>query len=305
MSIIEEFKASALKNRLIKDMKGRDVKGRVVFPSFRNGGKRIDFYYGGGKLFGFKDELFATHIKYVPAVGLKKDYVVEGDLKPENMVTSFVAGYDRIKENCWMFSKIEADFISYLFRNSSYVFSEDRFVLLDIELSLRAIGSSVDEMGKQETADGDDDSDRLMDRIDIVVYDRIKRVLHFVEAKHFSNSELWGMDSGKAKVVGQIRRYERQAVEKKTEILAWYSKYIDYANNLFHLSPPLEAPKEIDNKVTLFVFGFDGSQKALWSGLRDSGRLDGIFVKAIGDCHGRTFTTKNIIENRKPASRAT
>jgi hypothetical protein len=60
-----------------------------------------------------------------------------------------------------------------------------------------------------------------------------------VEAKHFSNSELWATG--------------------KPEIIKEYGRYIEGINRIFETKLP--APEGIDPKVSLLIFGFDGAQK--------------------------------------------
>ena len=84
----------------------------------------------------------------------------------------------------------------------------------------------------------------------------LTKTLQFVEAKHYSNKEIWSNST--PKVISQIKRYEDQIKKKETEILSEYDNYIKSINNLFNLDLP--KPIKIDPKVTLLIFGFDRDQ---------------------------------------------
>jgi hypothetical protein len=81
--------------------------------------------------------------------------------------------------------------------------------------------------------------------------------LRFVEAKHFSNKEIWS--NAVPPVIEQIQRYEKQIPDRRGVILAEYAQYIAGVNQIFGLS--LKPPTGVDEKVTLLIFGFDNDQK--------------------------------------------
>lgn len=99
--------------------------------------------------------------------------------------------------------------------------------------------------------------ENTQDRIDILLFNKDSKILQFVEAKHFSNSEIWSRTT--PKVISQIKRYESQLLKRKNKILAEYIDYIKIINRIFGMELP--DPVEVDNNVTLLIFGFDNDQK--------------------------------------------
>ena len=216
----------------------QDCLKQNVFLAIRN--NRIDLYHGGGKLFSFDSNDFKTHIKYAAVIPKnKKDYLSESDLANYHLISDFNSNYKRIKENCKNYSGVEASGVSYLYHKHSYL-SNDNVSVLDIEISF----DSLDENSSQ-------------DRIDILLYNKSLKTLQFVEAKHYSNKELWSTKT--PIVVDQIARYESQIKKRKKKILAEYVEYIKTINLLFNTCLP--SPIEIEEKVKLLIFGFDNDQK--------------------------------------------
>jgi hypothetical protein len=213
-----------------------DCKAQKVFLAIRN--NTIDFYYKGSKLFGF-DKNFATHKKFASVIESKGDYLKESDLSKCKILSDFETGYSRIKENCSNYSGEESNGVSEIYHKHSYLSKSD-IVVLDIEVSFE----SLSDKSKQ-------------DRIDIVLFNKKTKTLQFVEAKHFSNSEIWSM--GTPKVIGQIQKYEDQIAENKHLILSEYDRYIKIINELFHITLP--EPANIESKVILLIFGFDSNQR--------------------------------------------
>jgi hypothetical protein len=113
-------------------------------------------------------------------------------------------------------------------------------VVLDIEVSFESLNES-----------------NTQDRIDLLLYKKDSGVLQFVEAKHYSNKEIW---SNKIpKVIEQIKRYEAQVAQRKKQILSEYSEYVKTIYSLFNISLPV--PIDIEKKVILLIFGFDRDQQ--------------------------------------------
>jgi len=233
-TIEENLKKSSLWINKIE----QDCKNQNVFFTIRD--NRIDLYHKGGKLFGFAKNEFKTHLKYASVITRKgKDYLTESELSEYKMVSDFETNYKRIKENCSKYSGIEASGVSELYHKHSYL-SDSNVVVLDIEVSFE----SPSENKKQ-------------DRIDILLYNKKSQLLQFVEAKHFSNTEIWS--NTEPKVINQIEQYESQILDNKDEILIEYVKYVRRINDIFSISLP--EPKGIDDNVTLLIFGFDNDQK--------------------------------------------
>jgi hypothetical protein len=216
----------------------KDCKLQNVFLAIRN--NQIDFYHKGGRLFNYDKIGFKTHLKYASVIKSNgKDYLAEKELINYKLASDFETNYSRIKENCSNYSGIEAKGVSEIYHKHSYL-SNSNVVVLDIEVSFQ----SIDEQDKH-------------DRIDILIYNKSKRTLQFVEAKHFSNKEIWSDTT--PNVVSQINRYESQIKHREKDILLECVDYVKALNGIFGLSLP--APVDIDNKVTLLIFGFDNDQK--------------------------------------------
>lgn len=216
----------------------RDIEQGTVFPAIRK--DQIGFYHKGGRLFLYdgKGKEFKTNAKY--AVGaylnLKGDVGI-GDLKDIKVEDEFfVKGYERIKENCSLYAGEEADGVSQVYSKYSYATCKSDIVVLDIEATFSS-------------------SERKTDKIDLLLYDNKKKRLKFYEAKHFSNSEIWGTEP---KVINQIKRYEKQIKVSEDNIVKAYVDYINTVNKLFGLD--LNKPKGIDTDVALLIFGFDNDQ---------------------------------------------
>lgn len=215
-----------------------DCKDQNVFLAIRN--NQIDLYHKGGRLFCFDRNGFKTHLKYASVITANgRDYLTESELSGYRLASDFETNYQRIKENCSNYSGIEASGVSDLYHKHSYL-SSSNVVVLDIEVSFE----SLDEQKKQ-------------DRIDILLYNKDSQTLQFVEAKHYSNKEIWSKTT--PEVISQIERYESQIAERKSEILTEYSEYTRTLNRILNISLP--EPTDIEDKVTLLIFGFDNDQK--------------------------------------------
>jgi hypothetical protein len=103
------------------------------------GNGRISFYYGGGNLFNFDGKDFHTHIKYAAVIDSKKEennYVNQTELSNQKLISDFLGGYDRIKENCRLYSGIEAKGVDSLCQESSNL-TEKPIVVLDVAVFLK------------------------------------------------------------------------------------------------------------------------------------------------------------------------
>jgi hypothetical protein len=184
---------------------------------------------------------FKTHIKFASVLtDPKKSYLNESELKKYKFDETFYENYPRIKENCANYSGVEAIGVSHLYQQYSYLLPEKDIVVLDIELSLVSL-----------------DEDKKSDRIDILLYSKQKQELQLVEAKHYSNPEIWSTST--PKVINQIGKYQRQLSRKDGDILNAYTSYINSVNSLFDISLPI--PLKVNPPVILFINGFDDDQK--------------------------------------------
>lgn len=237
-SIKDDLKKSSLWVNKIE----QDCRNQKVFLAIRN--NSIDIYYKGGRLFEFdKKKGFKTHIKFAAVITKEKnDYLTEIELANRKFDFGFEKNYERIKENCLNYSGVEDLGISDVYHRHSYL-AKDDVIVLDIEITFKSLNE-----------------EKNQDRIDLLLFDKRRKKLHFVEAKHYSNSDIW--TTGEPKVVKQIKKYEEQIKTKKDDILENYKIYIECLNDIFKpLSPELEPPIGIDEKVILFIFGFDDDQK--------------------------------------------
>lgn len=219
----------------------KDCEEQNVFLAIRK--DNVGFYHKGGKLFGFDEKNgFRTHIKYAAVIDeTEKDYLTEKELENSKLISNFSDNYIRIKENCKHYSKDEALGVSEIYHNHSYL-SKERYVVLDIEVSFKPENENEKEK---------------KNRIDILLFDTETKNLQFVEAKHFSNSEIWS--TKKPEVINQIKRYENQIKKSEKQIIEAYKKYVSVINEIFGLTLP--PPLKVYEKVKLFIFGFDENQR--------------------------------------------
>lgn len=226
----------------INKLKADCIDQKLFFAIREN---RIDLYHKGGRLFCFDKIEYKTHIKYASVITNDllddKDYLTESQLSNYKLAIDFETNYGRIKENCSNYSGVEAKGVSDLYHKHSFLSEKDDVVVLDIEVSFES-----EEEGKKH------------DRIDIVLLNKLTKTLQFVEAKHFSNKEIWSKTT--PKVLTQLRRYESQINRRQSEILLEYTGLVKTLNKVFDISLP--EPIDFDKKVTLLIFGFDADQKA-------------------------------------------
>ena len=148
-----------------------------------------------------------------------------------------------------------------------------RYVLLDVEVSLKKASEEKEEIGFQFPL-ADIKARSRMDRIDILLYDTKDCVLHFIEAKDFSNSEIWSKT--KPRVIGQVQKYNKQLALREKEILKTYSDHVDLIKKMFGLD--LLKPVKLHHKTGLYIFGYDGYQQKSVQGLKAKIKKEGIPV---------------------------
>ena len=242
--IKDNFTDSPLWLSKLKD----DCKAQKVFLAIRD--NKIGLYHRGGKLFEFSKDEFKTNIKFASVKDkLGNDYLSENEIKILGYEARFIENYQRINENCEKYSGPEDEGISKIYHKHSYLAEENK-VVLDIEVSFESLNH------------------KGQDRIDVLLFDKEKQELQFVEVKHYSNGELWS-STGEPKVIKQVKRYETQIKNRNDEILSTYTNYIEILNKLFDINLPI--PKSIHKKVTLLIFGFDSDQL--------KGRLNKLIIK--------------------------
>ena len=230
------------KEDLFKEKLINDIKKGNVFPAVRDG--NIGFYSNGSRLFKYECNKFLTHKKYISLLISKNNYLSEEDIKTAEIRDNFLDCYEDIKENSKNYASVESEGVAYLYSDYSYVNSNEGVVVLDLEVNFK---------------NKNDNSKRKNDQIDILLYSLADRSLKFVEAKEFSNQELWSKENTKPQVVNQINRYNRQINNSSEEILKEYETYIKKVNKLFNIDLPL--PKRVRSECGLYIFGFGSDQK--------------------------------------------
>lgn len=230
--------------------------GECVFPAIRNDG--IHFYYKGSRIFTYSNK-FRTHFKFLQPDGCN-DYVSLNDVHSINFEKmSFINLYDGIKRNGSKYAGVESQGISSLYSKNSYVGKHKGVVVLDVEFRFNK-----------------------KDRVDLLLYNIDTKTLMFVEAKHFTNSELWSSKDGNRKVVNQLNKYTDD-IGNGEEIIVNYNHYIKNIKDIFNIKlPPAE---HCIPYCGLYVFGFDGDQKdgKLKDGLLMDGTLDNYKCYVLGN----------------------
>lgn len=255
-SLIEKIKQDSLfRERLLEDIK----KGKV-YPAIREK-NIIDFYFYKSLLFQYNGE-FVTHPKFafVPEKYGEK-YVSNGSNVGE--IADFYAGYENIKERAKLYASIEDIGVFNICKNGNFL-TKDDYIVLDVEV---AFGKTITEepTGTIEQIEGTDSKKKKkrneQNRIDILLYNIKEKELLFLEAKHFSNKEIWSEDM--PDVVKQVNRYNKDIEQRYPDILKIYKEYINNLNELFkdELKKPLPTPEKIYNKCGLIIFGFDANQR--------------------------------------------
>jgi hypothetical protein len=238
-SLIRKLQREPLWNNFLKP----DCISGEVFLAIRN--DAISFYHKGGRLFTYDmKERFKTHIKYASIIEVEPDpdedsdpnYLTEAKLKKYKPISDFASHYPRIKKNCEILASKEALGISNMYKNYSYL-SKNKVVVLDIEVTL---------INRKE-------------RVDVLLFDKATGSLQFVEAKDYSNDDLFS--TAEPKVVNQIQRYEMQLNKKgfSTKVVGEYNGYIKVLNELFDIKLPIS--KSVLETVILLIFGFDTNQR--------------------------------------------
>ena len=189
-------------------------------------------------------------------------------------ISSFQEGYERIKENCSLYSGVEAQGVAQVYGKFSCAKRQrlSSVVVLDIEISLRRDGES-------QEPEPEKSSRAKSDRIDLLLFDTESGILRFFEAKDFSNGEIRANQDKDPRIVKQMHRYERQLnrVHVQREILKGYEAHVEVINKLFRPEKPLPEPQGVDPIPRLLVFGFDMAQ--LTAKLKKE-------VKRLEECYG-------------------
>lgn len=234
---------------LFREKLREDLLAQKVFLAIRDG-NAFDIYHKGGKLFTYNNNRFSTHIKYAAVIkdNDERNYISESILSvPQQrdrlLIRDFQSGYPRIKENCAMYAGVEAAGVSTIYSKYSYL-SNSPIVVLDIETSFEALPGGP---GKQ-------------DRIDILLFNKETRQLKFVEAKEFTNKELWAERGSRPAVTKtQLPKYSSQIATKSEEIINAYCCATQSLNHMFGIHLPL--PTSVAPDPTLLIFGFDSNQR--------------------------------------------
>ena len=255
-SLIDKLKQEPLfKDKLLKDIK----EGKVL-PAIRDKNK-IDFYFYKRLLFQYDGE-FSTHPKfaYIPK-NYGKKYITHGEKLGE--VADFNDGYEYIKERAKLYASIEDIGVYNICKNGSFILNDD-YIVLDVEV---AFEKTIEEEPKgtiEQIEEADFQNKKRkneQNRIDILLYNIKDRELLFVEAKHFTNKEIWS--NNVPEVVEQVKRYNKEIEQRHPQILQVYKEYVNNINKIFknELKKQLPIPEKIYKHCGLIIFGFDGDQR--------------------------------------------
>jgi hypothetical protein len=270
-SLIGLLKGSAFFNSALLP----DIKNGEVFSAIRN--ESIDFYHKGGKLFGFDKSGFYTHKKYAglfdTASRKYKNYVSADEIMKYHGITDMREIYQRVKEYCSLYSGVEASGVSNIYESYSNINSKEGIVVLDIEIAFEELAKESkiltenDESAIQEGLEQRDSLNageginrrKRTDRIDMLLIDKtgVKGKLRFVEAKHYTNSEIRS-DSPTPEIINQLKKYDKQIKANRKIIIDQYKNYNLIMKDLFNVSLPNDL--DIIDETKLIVFGFDKEQ---------------------------------------------
>ncbi len=291
-----------------------DIKSGKVFPAFRK--NKIDFYHKGGRLFEFDGNEFTTHVKYASVLhGYGEYYIKENLLDYGNvrLIRDFKEGYTRIKENCSLYSGLEASGVAMIYtkssfskgppdkdeksdaielkeeekpHNQSFPKFDQNVVVLDIEVSLESLDRDCKDEIPDEGKKGKKETE--LDILDLLLFNKSERCLQFFEAKHYNHDYIQENKEGKhPELLAQLERYNKQIAERRKDILEAYRVYTRTARELFKKDLP--DPEVLKEDVVLLIFGFDGEQKRrLDEMLLKSGNLNGVYYRSIGDISTQT-----------------
>ena len=271
-------KITALKGEdLFNNKLLNDIRKGTVFPAIRN--DYICFYTGNSRPFVFNyNNEFKAHKKYLP-FNSDDNYLSKTDLNQQIYIDNFKDNYRGIIKNSELYVGGEGKGIQKLFEYFSYakIQKQDKdkdkdegkdIVILDNEIAF---------------SNENIESDKTLDKIDLLLFNKKEKKLSFVEVKEFTNSEIWSKEGTKPNVVDQINRYSNNINNRIDELLEQYKKYIEAVNELFNLELPY--PEEVNPECGLFIFGFDQDQKSgrFTRLLKKDNSLENIYYYAIGN----------------------
>lgn len=263
--LLEKLKKEPLYNEKLKN-------DNDVFMGLRD--NEIHFYYGGSRIYKYTNKGFMSHKEYCINTNETVDYVNQNELCLVNIITDKLLNYEPIKKMAKKYAGLEDKGISKLFKNDYNV--TNNVFLLDIEIALKS------------------------GRIDILLFDNKNKILKFIEAKHYSNKELWSEEGSKPLVIDQINKYNNDLCndDYNNEILCEYKKYIKILNGFLNLDTPINLPQKIESATSLYVFGFDQNQKIkIEKLLKKDDSLDDIEYYFIGN--ESTVNIENIFKGNK------
>jgi len=243
---IRDLKTEQLFNECLK----KDCEEGNVFPTIRK--NKVDFYHNGGNLFSWeKGKRFSTHNKFASVIynENKNGYVTETEIKNRDvyLINNFCMGYERIKENCTLYSGLESSGVSKLYHGFSCAASKRHDVyVLDIEIAF----ANYDSNGKKTPSD----------RIDFVAIDKFGK-LRFFEAKHYSNRAplLCPDENTPPPLYAQLEKYDWYLKQFGAAVLESYIKHVNVIMTLFGVNIPM--PERIDPMTRAIIFGFDTEQQ--------------------------------------------
>jgi len=258
---------------LIEKLKNEDLyknhlqKDEQILMAFRE--KAIDFYYGGSRLFKYDKNGFSSHKKFCYNADINNDYINLSKINEIKPITDISKNYKLIKERAKLYAGIEGEGVARLYKYN-FLKDDSDVIVLDVEIAFY--------------------EDEEKNRIDLLLFNKKTKELKFVEAKHYSNNEIWAKEGNKPEVVKQIKNYEKTINSNVDKIKEEYKKYIEIINEMFNKSLP--APEKVYPKVLLYMFGFDNEQKnKIKKLLKDDGSLNEIEYYFKGNEKGTDLNT--------------
>jgi hypothetical protein len=158
--------------------------------------------------------LIGSHCpEYIDAKPSGKDLTV--DLRTCNLITSILEeeNFKRIKSNIAALAGEEK-------KTQSKLVEKNRNTLLDAEIAFNDSGTETD-------PEEDNTPSRCDTRIDLVNYDKNRRMLVFIELKQVFDNRLYSNLEGLKEVNEQIAKYTAFAKNRKKDIITAYNNVIE------------------------------------------------------------------------------
>jgi hypothetical protein len=267
----------------------------------------LDIYCKGQRIFqvswnkrdhGMK---ITTHPKFLVDPALRKPVSFDGKKFCIRGISPLISSYEQGKTLGKM--KTAAEIYSGVEKQGVHAIFDANPGVVDIEVALSRSADQEERVGHDETDSGKLRR-RKAERIDIACFEPSgeKVHLHFWEAKHYSNGELWASGNTLPPVVGQVSRYKELIKKYRNDIL---KSYRTVANNLVEIAKMTGREEQLSKlirrvaagaelvadeppEVGVAIFGFG---KADGAGCRHKRMIEklqgeGLAVAARGEARG-------------------